>query len=80
MEGGGFAGVAALHAPRREMGAVAVACRDHRVRGEHLELERRAGAAAPAAGAAGIRGEAVLQDLHRHLRLVDFDRGVLQEP
>ena len=35
-------------------------------------------AAAPAAGAAGIRQQAVAQNLYRHLRLGDLDRRVLE--
>ncbi len=69
---------AAEDAPGPEAGTVAVAHRNAGVGGEDAELHRGGEPAAPAPGPAGIRLEAIAQELHRHLGLVDLDRGVLE--
>ncbi|CFU65060.1 Uncharacterised protein [Bordetella pertussis] len=71
--------LAAHDAPGRQLGAVAVARRDHAVGRQQPEFHRGRVAAALAAGAAGVRYQAVADDLDRHLGLVDLHRRVLQE-
>src|SRR5579859_2844345 len=75
----GFSRVAAAAAPGREVATVTVPRGDHRVGRGYLELECRPRAAAIAAGAAGVRLEAVAEDLHGYLGLVDLDGRVLEE-
>src|SRR6516165_6645867 len=75
---GGLCRLAAERPPRPETATIAVAHGDMRIGREDAELEHRREAAAPAAGPARIRQEAVARKTHRHLGLIDLDRGVLE--
>ena len=73
------AGLAAIDAPGAEAASVPVAGGDLRIRREGLEAQFGGEAAPVLAGAARIRGEAVAQNLDRHLGFVDLDRRILEE-